>query len=214
MQRRTWIKEYVLIFLGSILYAISTDLFIFPNGLLLGGTSGIAVILASFIPLSPGTFSVILNLTLILVAFIVLGKDMAVKTLVGSLLTTIFIGAFERLFAFDAPLISNFYLSAVIGGTIIAMASGLMFYVDSSSGGTDIIALIVKKFFPIKIGTALLITDILIVLIGGLLSGVTLLLSSFVGFLVKTLGINLVIFLIQKATKCKKQAGSCDTHTG
>ena len=78
-----------------------------------------------------------------------------------------------------------------------------MFYVDSSSGGTDIIALIVKKFSGIKIGKALLMTDVLIVLVGGALSGITVLISSSVGLLIKALGIDLVIFLIKKRIKKK-----------
>ena len=86
---------------------------------------------------------------------------------------------------------------------VIAVASGIMFYVDSSSGGTDIIALIVKKFSNIKIGKALLITDVLIVLVGGVLSGLTIFLSSFLGLLIKTLGIDLVISIISKGLKKK-----------
>ena len=73
-----------------------------------------------------------------------------------------------------------------------------MFYVDSSSGGTDIIALIVRKFTAIDIGKALLITDVLIVVVGGILSGWTIAISSFVGLLVKTLGIDAVILCITK----------------
>jgi uncharacterized membrane-anchored protein YitT (DUF2179 family) len=100
-------------------------------------------------------------------------------------------------------LVSNTCLSTIVGATLIAIASGIMFYVDSSSGGTDIIALIVKKFSNIKIGKALLITDVLIVLVGGVLSGLTIFLSSFLGLLIKTLGIDLVISIISKGFKKK-----------
>ena len=74
-----------------------------------------------------------------------------------------------------------------------------MFYVKSSSGGTDIIALIVKKYSNINIGKALLITDFLIVIVGGLLSGYIILASSFVGLLIKTFGIDFVIEIINKS---------------
>ena len=199
--KRFPIWEYIFILLGSVLYALSTVIFIFPLGLLLGGTSGISVILTSFLPFSPGIILMIINLSLIVLAFLVLGKGMAVKTLIGSVLTTAFVGLFEGLTDPTRPLILNPYLSAVLGAVIIAVASGIMFYVDSSSGGTDIIALIVKKFSGIQIGKALLITDVLIVLVGGFLSGVTVLISSTIGLLIKTLGIDLVIYLIRKRTK-------------
>ena len=198
MDRRSLVKDYAFILLGSILYAISTVLFVFPNGLLLGGTSGISVILTSFLPFSPGIILTIINLALVVSAFLILGKDMAIKTLVGSVLTTVFIGVLEKPLTFDAPLIANCYVSAFIGATIIAVASGIMFYVDSSSGGTDIIALIVKKFSRLQIGKALLVTDVLIVLVGGFLSDLNILFSSILGLLVKTLGIDLVIWYIKK----------------
>lgn len=191
-------REYFLIFVGSVLYAVSTVLFIFPNDLLLGGTSGISVILTAFLPFSPGAILMIINFTLIVFAFAVLGKNMAIKTLVGSVLTTFFVGALERPLAFDKALVQSPYISALVGAILIAIASGIMFFVDSSSGGTDIIALIVRKFSGIGIGKALLLTDILIVLVGGALGGITLLFSSFLGLLVKTLGIDLVIWIIKK----------------
>ena len=126
---------------------------------------------------------------------------MAIKTLVGSLLTTVFVGAFEELFTFTEPLVGGMLLSSVIGASLIALASGIMFYVDSSSGGTDIIALIIKKFSNLKIGKALLVTDVLIVIVGGALSGITLLVASFVGLLIKTLGIDAIIAVIKKKIK-------------
>ena len=198
MKYKLVIKDYLLILIGSILYALSTVLFIFPSGLLLGGTSGISVILTSVLPFTPGGILTVINLALISLAFIILGKEMATKTLVGSVLTTVFIWVTEAPLTFDAPLITSPYVCALIGSTIIAIASGIMFYVDSSSGGTDIIALIVRKFSRLQIGKALLITDVLIVIIGGVLSGYTILFSSVLGLLIKTLGIDLVILFIKK----------------
>lgn len=192
------IREALLILLGSFLYAASTVLFIFPHSLLLGGTSGISVILEAFLPFSPGSILMVINSCLIVLAFLLLGKEMGTKTLAGSVLTTVFIGLLEKLFRLEAPIFSNIYLSCVIGSVIISAASGILFYVDSSSGGTDVIALIIKKFSHIQIGKALLVTDVLIVVAGGLLSGVTLFISSFLGLLLKTLGIDLVIGAIKK----------------
>ena len=193
-----FIIEYFLIILGSAFYAVSTILFIFPHSLLLGGTSGISVILNFFLSFSPANILMVINFSLIIVAFLVLGKSMGLKTLVGSSLTTIFIGVFEKILNLKEPIIQNQYISAVIGAFFIAITSGIMFYVGSSSGGTDVIALIIQKFSSIKIGKALLITDILIVIVGGLLSNLVILISSFIGLLVKTLGVDFVISQINK----------------
>ncbi len=192
-------RDYIFILLGSILYAIGTVLFIFPHSLLLGGTSGISVILNHFAPsVSSGTILLIINFSLLIIAFFTLGKEMAIKTVVGSALTTVSVKVFEILLSFSSPVISNVYLSAILGALVIALSSGILFYVGSNSGGTDIIALIIKKYFTIHIGKALLVTDFLIVVIGGIVSGITLAISSFIGLLIKTFGIDFVIAYIKK----------------
>lgn len=198
------IINYFFILAGSIIYAVATVFFIFPHSLLLGGTSGISVILEAYLPFSPGTILMAINFALLILAFVLLGKEMAVKTFVGSTLTTLFTGLTERLLYSGSPVISNCFASAALGALMIAVASGVMFYVDSSSGGTDIIALIIRKYFKINVGRALLITDFLIVIVGGILSGYIIAVSSFLGLLIKTFGIDYVIALITN-TKEKKQ---------
>lgn len=190
--------NYILILFGSIIYGIGTVFFIFPASISLGGTGGIAVILSKFLPLSAGSFSVIMNTSLIVIAFFVLGRSMAVKNFVGSALTTVFIGLFELASAPETPIFKNPLIMAVIGAVIIAIASAILFFVGSSSGGTDIIALIVQKYSGINIGRALLITDFVIVIAGGVTAGIFVAVCSFVGFLIKTLGIDLIISLINK----------------
>ena len=208
------ITVYSLIALAALLYGVGTVLFIFPNSVLLGGTSGIALIVAKWLPVSPGTVSVILNTTLIVLAFVILGKGVALRTFVGSALTTVFIGVFEPLFANVTPLVSNNYLAAFIGAAIIALASGIMFYVDSSSGGTDIVALILKKYVDVNIGRALFITDVLIVIVGGIVSGVWIAIASVIGFLVKVLGIDAVIYVIRRLVlKAHKKSESSKQTT-
>ena len=195
------LRDYCMILLGGLLYALSTVLFVFPHGLLLGGTSGISVILEAFLPFSPGTILLAINTVLLIVAFIILGKQMALRTFVGSTVATVMITLTEQIVQLQAPVIPIPWLSALTGAAIIAVASGVMFYVDSSSGGTDIVALIVRKYSSIDIGKALLLTDFLIVVAGGILSGWTIGLSSMAGLLVKTLGIDFVIGLIKRGRK-------------
>lgn len=190
------------------MYAVSTVCFIFPKSLLLGGTSGISVILTSFISNTPGFILTVINTALLVLALIVLGKSMAIKTLVGSVATTLMISLFELIFKLEAPIVSNSFVSAAIGAAIIAIASGIMFYVNSSSGGTDIIALIIKKFSSLEIGKALLVTDILIVIVGGILSGMEIAIASFIGLLIKTLGIDVVIRIINLVRQ--RRGGNAD----
>lgn len=205
---KTTAIEYFIILLGSLLYAFATVFFIFPPSLFLGGTTGISVILTAFWAQSPGFIFTIINVLLLLLALIILGRTMALKTFVGSTLTTIFIAVLEKAFPLEKAPVPHSPISAVIGAAIIACASAMMFYVDSSSGGTDIIALIIKKFSSIQIGRALLLTDILIVIVGGIVSGWLIAFSSFIGLLVKTLGIDFIIRQIKRYSKKE------DTHNG
>ena len=189
---------YFLITVGAFLYAVGTVLFVFPGGILLGGTGGISVILERWLPFAPGAIMAIINVLLVGVAYLFLGKEMALKTVVGSLLTALFISGGEYILGLESTVIANPYISASVGAAIVAIASGILFYVDSNSGGTDIIALIVKKYVRVNIGTALLITDFIIVIVGGILAGLTIGVASFVGFLVKVIGINIVINTMRK----------------
>ncbi len=199
------IQSYLWILVASILYGIGTSAFIFPCNITLGGTSGISVILTRFLSQSPGTIISVLNVLLIIIAIFLLGKDMAIRSFVGSMLTTVAITGLEIMMALDGPVIANPFFSAAIGAAIIALASGIMFYCNASSGGTDIIALIVQKYRKIHIGKALLLTDILIMLFGGFLLGPTILLASSIGLLIKGLGVD---FVIAQIIRMKEQQNS------
>lgn len=118
-QRMRAVRDYLLILAGSILYAASTLLFIFPHRILLGGTSGISVILEAFLPFSPGMILTGINISLIIWAFILLGRDMVVRTLVGSVITTLAVGLLSSLTVFASSaiglLIRAFGIDFVIG---------------------------------------------------------------------------------------------------
>lgn len=195
------LREYLVILVGSVIYALATVCFIFPQGILLGGTGGVSIILTGFLKSSPGQIITVINLCLILLALLILGKGMALKTLAGSLFTTLFITGFEMLLASHMPLFSSPLLSAVVGAFLIALASAMMFFVGSSSGGTDIIALIIQKFSRLKIGRALLTSDVLIVIVGSFFGGWLIALASVVGFFVKVLGIDAILAVINKKKK-------------
>ncbi len=188
--------KYLFIITGSFLYGVGTSIFIYPHSLLLGGTTGISVILNAFLPFPPEDILTVLNYALLFLALIVLGKIAFMRNVVGAVLTTISISSIAKIFTDRDPVAGNPLLSVIIGAALVALASALMFYVGASSGGTDIIALIVRKYIPIHVGRALLLTDFLIVVIGGILSGPVIGLCSVLGLIIKTTGIDAIIRLI------------------
>ena len=188
--------DYSFITLGSALYALAFALFVFPHSLVLGGTGGLSVIFQRFLPLGAngeGTWLAIWNFALLILAFLILGRQIAFRTFVGSTLTGLFTPFFQNLLSLKAAPIGSPVLSALAGAALIAVASAILFAVSSSSGGTDIVALILRKFTNIHIGRALLVADVLIVIAGGFLSGLWVFLYSFLGLVVKTLGIDTVM---------------------
>lgn len=190
------IIKYFFITLGSFLYAAGTVFFIFPHSILLGGTSGISVVLNEFLPFSPGKILVVINILLLCAAFAVLGGKAAADTFIGSSLTTFFIGILEGVYMPAAKM--NVILSAICGAMMIALSSGILFFFKSSSGGTDIVALIVKKYSALNIGKCLLITDFAIVLAGGATMGARAATISFCAFLLKGFGIDFFTDLAKK----------------
>ena len=200
------IKSYSIITLGIAIMAVGIYFFKFPNNFSTGGVSGMSTILGELVPnISKAAFVNIINYSLLVLGLIFFGRGFAFKTVYSSVVLSSLIAVFEYFFPLEKPLTGQPFLELVCSILLVGVGSALLFSERASSGGTDIIALIVKKYSRIKIGKALLVTDILIVLGGGLLSGFRILVIFTAGFLVKVLGIDLVIQIIEKSLKNKEK---------
>ena len=167
------VKSYLIISVGTFMMAAGVYFFEFPNGFSTGGVSGIAIILSRLINgISPTKIASALNLLLILVGLFVLGRKFAFKTAFTSVLLTLFLNLFENLFPMSQPFTNQKLLELFIDMILISIGAALIFNEEASSGGTDIIALIIKKIFKVKIGKALLIVDGFVVLGAFLLLGI------------------------------------------
>ena len=159
------VKSYFIISIGTFMMAAGIYFFEFPNGFSTGGVSGIAIILNRLINgISPTKIATVLNLLLILVGLFVLGKKFAFKTVFASVLLSLLLNLFESLFPIEKPFTNQKLLELFIDMVLISVGAALIFNEEASSGGTDIIALIIKKFFSINIGKSLLIVDAFVIL--------------------------------------------------
>lgn len=185
-RKRSVLRWFILIF-GIIMMSCSVYFFQTPNDFTLGGIAGIAIILESFIkPLAPfftqGVIMAIINVALLIIGLIILGKQCTIRTIFCSLFYTAFIWLFEYLDVIGAinTAIGNFnpvtgelsrtltdepLLELVYAILLFGIGGALVFNCGASSGGTDIIALILKKFTNINVGMALMIIDMIVVLI-------------------------------------------------
>ena len=194
------IKRFSIIIASSLLYALATCMFIIPNATVLGGTTGLAVLIHRYIPaLSAEQIMTFFNVLLLILAFVILGRNIAIGTLVGSLATSLFIFLFDLIFVrFDG---FGFFPAGevFIGAALIGLASALLFSNDASSGGTDILALIVQHFSHINISTALFSTDVVLVFLSFFIYSIPIGLLSVLGFATKLGAIALLEKRLKKA---------------
>jgi len=194
------IKEYFLVIAGSLILALGIYFFKFPNHFSFGGISGISMILADYFGFSSaGTLVLVINTVLLVIGFACLGKECGLKTIVGSATLSITLVVLERTVPLGAPLTDQPTLELFYGVLLPAIGSAVVFNVGGSTGGTDITALLLKKYTSLDIGTALLSTDIIITF-GAFVFGAKAGLYSVLGLLLKSV---LVDKVIESINECK-----------
>lgn len=157
------LKTWLFMNLGVLLMAVGIYFFKAPNGFATGGVSGVAIILANFFPvLTQSVYMMIINVLLLIVGLIVLGKECGILTIYCSLMLSLENWLFETLIPLSAPLTSYPLLELVYAVLLTGVGSAIIFKCRASSGGTDIVALVLKKYTSMNVGTALLCTDFLI----------------------------------------------------
>lgn len=199
--------EYLILTLATVLLVVGVYVFKFPNHFSFGGVTGIAIVLGDILPVSPSTINFIMNMVLLVLGFLFLGKSTGIKTVYVSILTSAGLSLLEWAAPMEAPLTSQPVLELIFAIVLPAVSSAILFNIGASSGGTDIIAMILKKYTNVSIGIALFIVDILIVLASCLVFDIQTGLFSFCGLLAKTLVIDDVI---ENINLCKYFTIICD----
>ncbi len=181
------IKEYAILTVATLFMAAGIYIFKFPNNFTFGGVTGIAVVLSAVSGLSAGTYTFIINMALLGFGFIFLGKGTGIKTVYVSTLLSVALALAERILPMDKPLTGQPILELVFAITMPALSSAVLFNMGASSGGTDIIAMILKKYTSFNIGTSLMIVDLLITVMACFIFDIETGLYSLCGLFVKSL---------------------------
>lgn len=155
-------QDYLVMILGTALMSAGVYFFKIPNGFSTGGVSGLSTLLGTLTPVSAATWISIFNVALLLIGFLFLGKSTGVRTVFCSLLYSGITQALEFLVPLKAPLTDQPLMELIYAMLLTSIGSAMIFFRQGSSGGTDIIALIIKKYARINVGKALLCTDALI----------------------------------------------------
>ena len=156
------LKHFFLLTASTLLMAFGTYFFKFTNNFTFGGITGLAVLVAKTGLMSAGDFNMIASMLLLIAGLIILGKEFAAKTAYCSILLSVALSAMERLWPISEPLTSQPMLELCFAIALPALGSAVLFNIGSSSGGTDIIAMILKKYSSFDIGRALMISDAVI----------------------------------------------------
>lgn len=188
IKQKIRIKELIEFIIGCFLVALAFNLFMSPNNLVAGGVSGFSLILKHFFGLNPSTIISVANVFLIILSFLVLGKEKTKATILGSILFPIFVSLTEHLSTYISFKESEMILIAVFGGVLQGIGAGLIFRAGYSTGGTDILNMIVSKIFKISLGNSMFFTDGTIIVIGAFVFGFNhLMYSLIILYLISTL---------------------------
>lgn len=170
-----WFKNYFFIILGAFIMAAGYVFFITPYKIVPGGVFGISIVihyvtkgLFSFAPegLPVGTMGLLMNIPLTIIGIRILGPRFGVKTIAGFFITSAFIDM-QTYFWGNKPLVEDDpLLAAIFGGVLIGFGLGLIFKSKATSGGSDIVAMIIRKYTNLPLGQLLIYVDSTIVLIG------------------------------------------------
>ena len=157
---RKYFKESIEIILGCALMALGTSLFLLPNQLSSGGFAGIATIIYYLFNLPLGTTMLILNIPLIILTIIKVGKETAIKGVIGTIVLSTFIDIFETF----NPLTEDRLLACIYGGILIGLGTAIVLKANASTGGTDLLTYIIRAYKPhFKASNLIVIVDISIV---------------------------------------------------
>lgn len=179
-------KNFTLLTVSTLIMSVGIYFFKFANNFTFGGITGLAVLVARFSPLSASDFTFIANMLLLLVGLIILGKKFALKTAYSSILLSVSLSVLERIYPMSQPLTDQPILELIFAIVLPAFGSAILFNIGASSGGTDVIAMILKKYSSVDIGKALLISDFFITLAGFFVFDIKTGLFSFLGLIMRS----------------------------
>lgn len=192
---RKKLQEYALITAGVMLVVIGVYFFKFPNKFSIGGVTGAAIILSKVLhgTVSSGTIVLIINLILLVIGYLILGKSFGNRTAYGSILLSVSLRLLEIICPMDKPLTNQPTLELAFAVILPATGAAILFNIGASTGGTDIVAMLLKKYSNINIGRSLLITDFFLTMLTFPVFGVTTGLFSILGLFLKSTMVDTII---------------------
>ena len=201
------LTEYGLITFSIWIMVVGVYFFKFPNNFAFGGVTGFATVISALTHWSASEFTTIVNTFLLVLGFLFLGRGFGFKTVYASIMMSVSLYVLERVCPMSAPLTNQPLLELIFAILLPGVGTAMLFHIGASSGGTDIIAMILKRYASFHIGTLLLLVDVTGVILAYFVFGPETGLFSSLGLMAKSLVID---DMIENMNLCKCFSIICD----
>ena len=158
------VNDFLMITLGTAVCGVGVYFLLIPSHLSVGSISGLAIILSNIIPLPISVITFVLNLGLLLVGFLLIGRDFGAKTVYTSVLLPIFLAAFEKFFPEPQSITGDIFADMICYLFIVSVGQAMLFTHNASSGGLDIVGKLLNKFFRMELGKAVALAGMCVAL--------------------------------------------------
>ena len=164
MKSKNIIKEFLIITVGTAIVAAAVFFFMLPSHVSVGSGAALAMVLSNFIPLSVSMITLIMNIGLLIIGFILIGPEFGIKTVYCSILMPLIMGLFEWLFPNFQSITQDPMLDVICYILVVGVGLAILFPRNASSGGLDIVAKILNKYLKIDLGKAMSYSGIAVAL--------------------------------------------------
>ena len=164
MKLRQNLKEFGIITVGTTIVAIAVFFFMLPSHVSVGSGAALAMVLSNFIPLSVSTITLIMNVGLLIIGFLLIGPEFGIKTVYCSVLMPVILGIFEWLFPDFQSITQDPLLDVICYILVVGVGLSILFPLNASAGGLDIVAKIMNKYLHLEMGRAMSISGIAVAL--------------------------------------------------
>ena len=157
-----YLKEIAVLLLGNAGVAFLVAAFVIPHNIIMGGATGIGIVLDPILPLDTATIVLIFNILMLLLGLVVLGKKFFVATIACSLLYPVFLAAFQRM-DWVVGITDNMLLATLFSGGMLGVALGMVMRIGASSGGADVLSLVMHKWFHLPVAVCVWVVDLAVI---------------------------------------------------
>ena len=164
MKIRKTVEEFLIITVGTVIVAAAVFFFMLPSHVSVGSGAALAMVLSNFIPLSVSTITLIMNVGLLIIGFILVGPEFGVKTVYCSVLMPLAMGVFEQIFPDFQSITQDPLLEVMCYILVVGVGLAILFSRNASSGGLDIVAKIMNKFLGVDLGQAMATSGLVVAL--------------------------------------------------